>query len=66
VRSGPPTSIGPSQHEWPVKWFNNSNGYGFIGGEDGPDVFVDYTAIAADDDRTLREGERVSFDIVPG
>lgn len=52
--------------EGKVKWFNNSKGYGFIGRENGADVFVHYTAIIADGYRTLREGERVTFDIVQG
>jgi hypothetical protein len=37
-----------------VKWFNNSKGYGFIGRDDGPDVFVHYSAIAGDGYRTLQ------------
>ena len=49
-----------------VKWFDDSKGYGFIGRENGPDVFVHYTAIIANGYRTLREGERVTFDIVLG
>lgn len=49
-----------------VKWFNNSKGFGFIGREDGPDVFVHYSAIAGDGYRTLQEGDRVEFEIVQG
>src|SRR2546422_1225269 len=49
-----------------VKWFNNSKGYGFIGRDDGPDVFVHYSAIAGDGYRTLQEGDPVEFDIVQG
>jgi CspA family cold shock protein len=49
-----------------VKWFNNSKGYGFIGREDGPDVFVHYSAINGDGYRTLQEGEEVEFEIAPG
>ena len=49
-----------------VKWFNNSKGYGFIGRDDGPDVFVHYSAIAGDGYRTLQEGDLVEFEIVQG
>lgn len=49
-----------------VKWFNNSKGYGFIGRDDGPDVFVHYTAIVGDGYRSLQEGEAVEFEIVEG
>jgi CspA family cold shock protein len=49
-----------------VKWFNNSKGYGFIGRDDGPDVFVHYSAIAGDGYRTLQEGDQVQFEIVQG
>jgi CspA family cold shock protein len=41
-------------------------GYGFIGREDGPDVFVHYSAIVGDGYRTLQEGEQVEFEIVQG
>ena len=49
-----------------IKWFNNSKGYGFIGQEDGPDVFVHYSGIVGEGYRTLQEGDRVSFEIVQG
>ena len=49
-----------------VKWFNNSKGYGFIGRDDGPDVFVHYSAIVGDGYRTLQEGDAVQFEIVQG
>ena len=49
-----------------VKWFNNAKGYGFIGREDGPDVFVHYSAIVGDGYRTLQEGDPVEFEIVQG
>ena len=49
-----------------VKWFNNSKGYGFIGRDDGPDVFVHYSAIVADGYRTLQEGDSIEFEIVEG
>ena len=49
-----------------VKWFNNSKGYGFIGRDNEPDVFVHYSAIAGDGYRTLQEGDRVTFEIVQG
>ena len=49
-----------------VNWFNGSKGYGFISQEEGPDVFVHYTAIDADGFRNLMEGHRVEFTIEEG
>jgi CspA family cold shock protein len=49
-----------------VKWFNNAKGYGFLGREDGPDVFVHYSAILGDGYRSLAEGDSVEFEIVQG
>ena len=49
-----------------VKWFNNSKGYGFIGRDDGADVFVHYSAITGDGYRSLQEGDTVEFEIVQG
>jgi cold shock protein len=49
-----------------VKWFNDAKGYGFIAREDGPDVFVHYSAISGDGFRSLAEGQTVSFEITEG
>lgn len=49
-----------------VRWFNNAKGYGFLGHEGGPDVFVHYSAIKADGYKSLKEGDPVEFDIVQG
>jgi cold shock protein len=56
----------PSYVQGTVKWFNNAKGYGFIGRDDGPDVFVHYSAIVGDGYRTLQEGDPVEFEIVQG
>ncbi len=49
-----------------VKWFNNAKGYGFIGREDGPDLFVHYSAIASEGYKSLQEGDAVEFEIAQG
>jgi len=49
-----------------VKWFNASKGYGFIGRDDGDDVFVHFTAIQMDGYRRLNEGDQVEFVIEEG
>ena len=49
-----------------VNWFNGSKGYGFISQEEGPDVFVHYTAIEAEGFRNLIEGQKVEFSIEEG
>jgi cold shock protein len=49
-----------------VKWFNASKGYGFLGRDGGPDVFVHFSAIESDGYRTLKEGQQVEFSIEQG
>jgi len=56
-----------SQLAGTAKWFNNAKGYGFITPETGgEDVFVHHTAIVSEGFRTLDQGERVSYEVVPG
>ena len=49
-----------------VKWFNDSKGFGFIEQSDGSDVFVHFSAINSSGFKTLKEGDRVSYDITAG
>ena len=47
-----------------VKWFNNDKGYGFIAkDEGGDDIFVHFSSIQVEGFKTLKEGQKVSFDI---
>jgi CspA family cold shock protein len=50
-----------------VKWFNESKGYGFITpDEKGEDLFAHFSAINMDGFKTLKEGQKVSFEITTG
>jgi CspA family cold shock protein len=49
-----------------VKWFNDAKGFGFLSQPGGKDVFVHYSAIAADGFRSLKEGDQVEFTITQG
>ena len=50
-----------------VKWFNNARGYGFINSDNQEDdIFVHYRNIQGDGYRSLREGQRVEFDLTQG
>ena len=49
-----------------VKWFNAEKGYGFIANsEGGDDIFVHFSAIQCEGFRTLKEGQKVAFDVEP-
>jgi len=50
-----------------VKWFNNAKGYGFILSEEGgEDLFVHYSSIHMEGYKTLKAGQKVSYDLLPG
>ena len=49
-----------------VKWFDNKKGFGFIEQEDGPDVFVHHSNINMAGFKSLKEGDRGTFNIEQG
>ena len=49
-----------------VKWFNEAKGYGFIKREDGTDLLVHYTNIVGNGFRTLKEDDKVEFEVNEG
>jgi cold shock CspA family protein len=50
-----------------VKWFNDSKGFGFITPDDGgKDLFAHHSAIQMQGFKSLKEGQKVSFEVVQG
>lgn len=50
-----------------VKWFNDSKGFGFIAPDDGSaDLFAHYSAINMDGFKSLKEGQKISFEVTQG
>ncbi|MBZ0136003.1 MAG: cold shock domain-containing protein [Planctomycetes bacterium] len=50
-----------------VKWFNDDKGYGFVTPDDGgADLFAHYSAIQSDGFKSLKEGQKVEFEIGQG
>lgn len=54
------------QVEGTVKWFNDEKGFGFIGRDGAPDVFVHHSGITGSGRKTLLEGQKVMMDVVQG
>jgi cold shock protein len=59
-RRGTPMATGT------VKWFSPEKGFGFITQQDGPDVFVHFSAIEGEGYKNLEEGQNVEFDVTEG
>ena len=50
-----------------VKWFNDAKGFGFITPDDGgKDLFAHFSAIQSSGFKTLKENQRVTFDVTTG
>jgi CspA family cold shock protein len=50
-----------------VKWFNDEKGFGFIVPDDGgDDLFAHFSAINIDGFKSLKEGQRISFEVAQG
>lgn len=50
-----------------VKWFNNAKGFGFVSPDGGgDDVFAHFSAIEMDGYKSLRQGQKVEFDVSHG
>lgn len=53
-----------SQMNGTVKWFNDTKGFGFLQADNGEEVFVHFSAIKSDGFRSLKDGQKVTFDVV--
>jgi len=50
-----------------VKWFNDAKGFGFITPDDGgKDLFAQHSAIQMNGDKSLKDGQKVSYDVTQG
>jgi CxxC-x17-CxxC domain-containing protein len=64
--AGPSGASSGGRQQGAVKWFNEAKGFGFIVEDSGEEIFVHFSAIQSDGFKTLAQGDRVEFDVVPG
>jgi CspA family cold shock protein len=60
------SKMSEERHVGTVKWFNATKGFGFIGREDGEDVFVHFSAIDMEGYKRLEENQKVEFSVEQG
>ncbi len=59
--------VGSFMAEGTVKWFNDAKGFGFITPDDGSeDLFAHFSSITGDGYKSLKEGQRVTFEVTDG
>lgn len=65
--ASPTTYVGSFMAEGTVKWFNDAKGFGFITPDDGSeDLFAHFSSITGDGYKSLKEGQRVTFEVTDG
>jgi CspA family cold shock protein len=66
--SDTPMSVGDNpKATGTVKWFNDAKGFGFITPDDGgEDLFAHFSSIQMNGFKTLKEGQKVAFEIIQG
>ncbi len=65
--STPSVSAGQQKLSGTVKWFNDAKGFGFITPDDGgEDLFAHFSSIQMNGFKTLKEGQKVTFEIAQG
>lgn len=67
IRPQPPSKGDNPKSTGTVKWFNDAKGFGFITPDDGgEDLFAHFSSIQMNGFKTLKEGQKVAFEIIQG